>query len=212
MWNSAVQTTALMSWHQPLFGSAESGDVIPRRLTPIRWAAPMTIGELASLGEMIGAVATAATLLYLSIQIRSNTLASRRQALDDTIERIVRWQARLADSPDLIHAWISGARSFHDLSTDDQLRFTALLIEILAGIEATLEAAKFGGVKSETVGAVRSMIWQLSRNKGVREHWDTSGRNTFAADFVREVETIFEDARGADPRDPGPLPFHIPGA
>jgi hypothetical protein len=172
----------------------------------------MTIGELGSLGEVIGAAATVATLLYLSLQIRANTLASKRQALDDTIERVVRWEARLTDSPDLIHAWISGAQSFHDLSTDDQLRFTALLIEILAGIEATLEAAKFGGIKPETVGAVRSMIWQLSRNKGVREYWEVSGRNTFAADFVREVEVIFEEARDADPQDPGPLPFHVPGA
>lgn len=145
-------------------------------------------------------------------QIRANTLASERQALDDTIARVVRWEARLTESPDLLHAWISGAHSFHGLSTENQLRFTGLLIEILAGIEAALEAAKFGGIKPETVGAVRSMVWQLSRNNGVREFWETSGRNTFAADFVRVVDIIFEEARVAEPHEPGPLPFHVPVA
>jgi len=38
----------------------------------------MTISELGSLGEIIGAAATVATLLYLAAQIRANTLATKR--------------------------------------------------------------------------------------------------------------------------------------
>ena len=68
----------------------------------------MTINELGSLGEIIGAVATISTLLYLALQIRSNTLPTRRQALDDTIERLARWSTRLVDSPDLLRTWIDG--------------------------------------------------------------------------------------------------------
>ena len=172
----------------------------------------MTIDELGSLGEIIGAAATVATLLYLAAQIRANTLATKRQALDDTIDRVVQWEARLVGSPDLIRAWIDGARDYHGLPTEDRLRFTALLIEILAGIEATLEAAKFGGVKPETVGAVHGMISQLSRNKGVREYWSTSGQHTFAADFVQEVNRLFEEADAREYLLQGPLPFHVPAA
>ena len=172
----------------------------------------MTIGELGSLGEVIGAIATVATLLYLAAQIRANTLATKRQALDDTIDRVVQWEARLVSSPDLIPAWIDGARDYHGLPTEDQLRFTAMIIEILAGIEATIEAAKFGGVKPETVGAVQGMITQLSRNKGVREYWEVSGQHTFAVDFVREVNGIFEGAHATEDGSQGPLPFHVPAA
>ena len=75
----------------------------------------VTIGELGSLGEIIGAIATVATLLYLAIQIRSNTLASKRRALDNTIDRIARWSARLTESPDLLRAWIDGHQSFNRL-------------------------------------------------------------------------------------------------
>ena len=37
----------------------------------------MTLGELGSLGEFLAAIATLATLIYLAVQIRQNTLATR---------------------------------------------------------------------------------------------------------------------------------------
>jgi hypothetical protein len=172
----------------------------------------VTIGELGSLGEIIGAVATVATLLYLSLQIRANTLATKRQSLDDTIERVVRWEARLVESPDLASAWVDGTKSFRELSLDDQIRFTAQITEILAGIEATLEAAKFGNVKAETVDAVRAMVGSLLRNEGVREWWATNGSRTFAGDFVVEVERIAAARSESGNELPGPMPFHISAA
>ena len=38
----------------------------------------MTIQELGSVGELIGAIATVATLIYLSLQIRQNTSLQRQ--------------------------------------------------------------------------------------------------------------------------------------
>jgi hypothetical protein len=87
-----------------------------------------------------------------------------------------------------------------------------LLVEILAGIEATLEAAKFGGVKPETVGAVHGMLRQLSRNKGVREYWEANGQHTFATDFVQEVDRLFDEIGAVENLAQGLLPFHVPAA
>ena len=172
----------------------------------------MTIGELGSLGEIIGAIATVATLLYLAVQIRSNTLAPKRQALDDTIDRIVRWSARLAESPDLLRAWIDGHQSFSRLSIEDQLRFDSLAFELHAACEASLEAAKFGAVKPETTEAVQSMIGQLSRSDGIREWWTDLGSVKFAKDFVREVDRLSVEARAADHPRQELLPFFLPAA
>ena len=46
-------------------------------------------------------------------------------------------------------------------------------------IEATLETAKNDEIKPESVDAVRAMVHQLMRNKGIREYWKASGRNLF---------------------------------
>jgi hypothetical protein len=170
----------------------------------------MTISELGSLGEIIGAAATVATLLYLALQIRSNTLATKRQALDDTIDRIARWYSRLTDSPELLRTWIDGHQSFSCLSVEDQLRFDSLAFEIFAACEASLEAAKFGAVKPETAEAVQSMIGQLSRSDGIREWWVRLGSIKFAKDFVRVVDRLSEEARTAEHPHQELLPFLLP--
>jgi hypothetical protein len=170
----------------------------------------VTISELGSLGEVIGAVATVATLLYLALQIRANTLAAKHQNLSDIIDRVIRWEARLADSPDLMHSWTAGTKSYLKLQIDEQVRFTSLAFEILATCEATLESAKYGGVKVETVGAVKEVIHQLLRNKGIQEYWEVSGSKAMAVDFVQEVNVILEATKTLNSDIPGPLPFHMP--
>ena len=85
----------------------------------------MSISELGSVGELIGAIATVATLLYLALQIRANTLADKYKAINDIIDRIVGWQSRIANSTDLMEAWIQGTKSYNDLQIENKLRFSA---------------------------------------------------------------------------------------
>tara|TARA_B100000674_G_scaffold32605_1_gene22844 strand:+ start:1653 stop:2186 length:534 start_codon:yes stop_codon:yes gene_type:complete len=170
----------------------------------------MTISELGSIGELIGAIATVATLLYLALQIRANTHQAKYNAINDIIDRINKWQSRIADTPDLMKSWIEGTKNYQALSIEDQVRFTSTAVEILTGIEAALESAKTDGIKQESVAAVKVMVHQLMRNKGVREYWLISGRNLFAQDFVVVVDEILEAASTADPKDAGPAPFYMP--
>ena len=170
----------------------------------------MTISELGSVGELIGAMATVATLLYLAFQIRANTQAAKYTSIKDIINSVVGWLSRLGDSEEMMDCWTAGTKSFNDLSTRDQVRFISAATELLAAIEATLETAKSGGIKDESVEAVKAMILQLMRNPGVREYWSAWGQNSFAQDFAREVDVILESALSIDEREPGPLPFFIP--
>ena len=170
----------------------------------------MTINELGSVGELIGAIATVATLMYLALQIRDNTLSAKYSAINDIINRVIKWQSRIADTPDLMSSWKEGTQNYHGLNTEEQVRFTSIAVEMLAAIEATLETAKNDGIKPESVDAVRAMVHQLMRNKGVREYWEASGRNLFAQDFVSEVDTIKKDSASERSKEPGPLPFYMP--
>ena len=170
----------------------------------------MTIGEIGSIGGLVGAVATVATLVYLSLQIRANTLAAKQQSLSEFIDRVVQWQARIVSSPESLHSWAEGAKSWHNLDIAEQIRFSSLAVEIFAACEAILESAKFGGIKAETVRAIEGMIHQLLRNKGVQEYWEVSGSKVMAMDFVREVNVIMEASRNDNSDIPGPLPLHMP--
>jgi hypothetical protein len=50
----------------------------------------VTIQDLGSIGELIAAIATVATLVYLAIQIRQNTVSNRDASVRSTHDMILR--------------------------------------------------------------------------------------------------------------------------
>jgi len=166
----------------------------------------MNWDAIGSIGEIIGAIATVATLLYLSLQIRSNTLVAKRQSLGDVIDRLIRWEGRLTTTPDHLKCWVKGTQDFNGLSVEEKIQFTALMTEVLASIEATLEAAKTDDIKPETIAAANNIILQLFRNQGVREYWRQA---IFAEDFMEYVTEISKEAMEIPANIPGNLPFFV---
>ena len=154
----------------------------------------MTISELGSIGELIGAAATVATLLYLALQIRASNLAAKRQSLNDIRDRLIQWHARLVGSPDLFRSWVDGTKSYHNLQIEEQVKFALLAGEIFSACEPTIDAGKSGGIKQESVEGAKEIIYQLLRNKGIREYWEVCGCKVLAADFVEEVNLILKAA------------------
>ncbi|MDG2140819.1 MAG: hypothetical protein P8K27_04920 [Gammaproteobacteria bacterium] len=167
----------------------------------------MTISELGSIGELVGAIATVATLLYLALQIKANTQAEKYNAIKDIINSVVGSLSRLGDSNEMMDFWTSGTKSFNNLSTKDQVRFTSAATELLAAIEATLETAKSGGIKEESVDAVRAMVFQLMRNPGVREYWLAWGRTRSPKTLSEKSSRLFTRQRKSILRSPVPCHF-----
>ena len=166
----------------------------------------MNWDAIGSIGETVGAIATVATLLYLSLQIRANTLFNKRQSLDGIIDRMIRWESRMTATPSHLKCWIKGTQGFSGLSVEDKIQFTALIVEVLATLEAAREAAKTGDVKTETIAAIDDILLQLFRNQGVREYWHQA---IYAEDFMMHVNQIFEKAIAIPADVPGNLPFYV---
>jgi hypothetical protein len=167
----------------------------------------MNWDAIGSIGETVGAIATVATLLYLSLQIRSNTLVTKRQSLDGMIDRIIRWQARLTSTPTHLGCWVKGTQDFDSLSVEEKIQFNALIIEVLATLEAALDAARTDDLKPETIAATDDIILQLFRNPGVKEYWQQA---IYAEDFMRHVDQISEKSVAIPKGTPGNLPFFVP--
>ena len=56
------------------------------------------ISGVGSIGELLGTIATIATLIYLAVQIRMSYSLSRRQALDHGVDRLSEWGGCFVDS------------------------------------------------------------------------------------------------------------------
>ena len=93
-----------------------------------------------------------------------HSLEASSKAINDIIDRIVGWQSRIANSTDLMEAWIQGTKSYNDLQIENKLRFSAIVFDIFTACEACLEAAKHGGIKSESSNTVKIKIDHLLKN------------------------------------------------
>jgi len=82
----------------------------------------MSISELGSLGEVIGAIATVATLLYLALQIRANTKQARLTNWGVLAERYMSVYSQTSNF-ELADVIIRGRNSFNSLSDAEKLAF-----------------------------------------------------------------------------------------
>ena len=92
----------------------------------------MTIQDLGSVGELVGAIATVATLVYLAIQIRANTHAVRSAAAQSVHEAFATWYRMLAADADLAQVAANGLRDYASLSEADRARFVATFMAFLS--------------------------------------------------------------------------------
>ncbi len=68
----------------------------------------MTIQDLGSLGELVGAVATVATLLYLAVQIRHNTRTVRAANASDALGQQNELALLLGQNPEVAKLYFEG--------------------------------------------------------------------------------------------------------
>ncbi len=74
----------------------------------------MTLNELGSLGEFVGAIAVVISLIYLAIQIRHNTRAVQSTTHQAVLDGILRVSASLSDSEGM--AQISRKATSHEMT------------------------------------------------------------------------------------------------
>jgi hypothetical protein len=93
--------------------------------------ARVTIQDLGSIGELVGAIATVATLAYLAIQIRSGTTAVRSAAAQSVHESFATWYRMLAADAELSALMARGLRDYSTLSETERARFVSTSMALL---------------------------------------------------------------------------------
>jgi hypothetical protein len=147
----------------------------------------VTIQELGSIGELIAAVATIATLGYLALQIRASvgsTRAEARRTMDvvglDAVSRI-------AENPELAGLFMRGLGEPEALSPEEWFRFT-LSLSVFFSMHETAWAETQGGTIG--LGELEKMFDRLkpfALSPGGRMWWQQrSGM------YQREFRDYFE--------------------
>jgi hypothetical protein len=132
----------------------------------------MTLEDLGSIGEFVAALATVGTLVYLAIQIRSNTRQMRGQAfvsLNDASRQII---SRLHDDPSLDAIVLKATADWSSLSVDEQRRATYFFIDDTNYFELAFMLWQQGAIDEQTYATKEAHLITVLMSPGRRYWWD----------------------------------------
>lgn len=105
----------------------------------------MSLQDLGSLGELIGAIATIATLIYLAVQIRANTRTTQASAIQFMLEGArERISMQGYVSPDLGEITAIGLSAYEELTDKQRIRFFWYLTEHVLQLQNVMNLRRQG--------------------------------------------------------------------
>ncbi len=157
----------------------------------------MTIQDLGSLGELIAAIATLITLVYLALQIRANTRSFRLAAQESTTAASSRFRDALIRDPEVAALWNRALNDFEGLPPDERLRALSMFQEVFYTAQLVFHRVNEGVFPEQHwrrshLKGLRSML----RNPGAQQWWKRSER-FLDPEFVAEVGETPDDGDSA---------------
>jgi hypothetical protein len=152
----------------------------------------MTLQDLGSIGELIGAVATVAMLIYRALQIRQNSSLLRQNvsaleltALDQSYRYGADFRALLLQDEGLGDLWRRGCSERDSLTKSELMRFGLLAESLFLGNQAiwTRRIAGPAPVPSEDIAMIATLLTQ----PGLAEWW-ARNRSRLHPEYVQALE------------------------
>lgn len=144
----------------------------------------MTLQELGSLGEFVGALGVVGSLAYVALQIRQNT-RSLRTASFQALMQSSTWENRvIAQNPALAELYLRGLDSYRELDTADQLRFSSLMYNLIWHFEITLSLYREGVSTDTRLEAQLAAVLDDLERPGAAEWWEKARIDATARAFI----------------------------
>ena len=147
----------------------------------------MTIQELGSLGEFLAAIATIATLIYLAIQIKQNTNATRYETTRSLV--MANSEASMAVSCDgeLADILDRGVLDRDALTSVDQMRFNLFFFSYYNQVDFAYERYLAGELDENSWRKIDHEIGLFIGLPGLKQWW-AQDKIRFSEAFVEHVE------------------------
>jgi hypothetical protein len=172
-----------------LGASATVGGLRHAAERPVVGRPNVTIEQFGSVGEVIGAIATVATLAYLAAQIRANTQMMRAQSRHASNLRISEVAMGLAHDQQLAGIFRRGLANSDSLNPDELIQFTFLISQFLSVVELVFADVEAGVSDPAELERAWGSIRQLVRSPGGRAFWKQQGRISYPPEFCSFVES-----------------------
>lgn len=143
---------------------------------------------IGAIGEVAGAAGVILSLLYLAVQIRSNTKATRRQNAHNHYAAAREMWGQIASNNDIASMWRRGLIEPENLDPDERVRFMLLMHAGASVAEEDFYARREKDLPAWVSGVLSTGFFEVVRTPGFafyfaeRKHW-------MSKEFRKKVES-----------------------
>ena len=148
----------------------------------------MSLQDLGSIGNLIGAVAVVVSLVYLAIQVRQNTRAVRASTERAIFAQNMDFDRALVSDPELNRIWILGRAKPDQLTEEQTQRFRRLMSMYYRHFENLYFQHQDALVGDRVFDAWRTIGLELSKQPGALLWWNRYSGRVLTEEFRRYVE------------------------
>jgi len=155
----------------------------------------MSLETLSQLGEFVGGFGVILSLVYVAIQVRSNTVSQRADMTARILDRMAAQQHTYAFDAEASKFFSRAITDPTKLTVDERTQFAWLMTEFLSAMEFLKQQFEEGNVDEQTwVRWSNTLDWWLTF-PGVRAYW--TGRPTpYTNAFTDFVEDRLVNGKG----------------
>ena len=150
----------------------------------------MSLSDLASLGSFVSGAAVLASLIFLTVQVRQNTLAVQASAAEAQENEIQALFRSIIEAEDVATLYKLGLdEGLAALSENQRVRYYALMNGITRYYHASWLAWQGGRLDKTLWDVVDKMVGLLCREKGFQQFWEVR-RQLYSQEFVAWIDSL----------------------
>ena len=146
---------------------------------------------LGAVGELVGAVGVVATLVYLALQIRQNTSATKTASFQATTDALNEVNLLLASNRDLVEVFEKAETSLEGVDAVTLRQYKFVLLAVFRAIESAYFQRNEGFLHQQSWQRYEISLRGSLHQAGTIEWWNEQ-RFGFTADFTKYVNQLIE--------------------
>ena len=147
----------------------------------------MSIEDLGSIGELVAAIATIATLIYLAIQIKQNTRAVKSATFQNITTEMANNVEPIMSSADLAAIIVKGTTTPSSLTPEERIRMAAMFLATFRRMESVFVQNQLGSIEDDLMEGFEVSMTSILKTQFGREWWDNA-KATFYEPFVARMD------------------------
>jgi len=148
---------------------------------------------IGAIGEIFGALAVVATLMYLASQIRQDARATTGETMGSWLADYNNMLLEISRDPEVAKIFRQGLTDFEQLNDNDQMRFHTWMVAHLLNAQTVFLQLEDGIMPQRIADQILPFNAAMLNSKGGLYWWGTA-RSIWRPEFVDHMDKLIEEA------------------